>query len=383
MAKLPDAPDPTLVAVDQAIVKANTASNRTYLGASELGHACSRRLWMKWRWVSVEHFDAVTLRRFHDGFAGEDLMAERLKAVDGIRLVVEDPDERQWAVTAVGEHVQGHLDGAILGIHQAPKTWHVWEHKQVSEKNWRALKRKKDDFGEKSALEAWNETYFVQAQLYMGLTGMKRHYMTITTPGGRDITSVRTDFQAKAFDRAIEKAEEIVAAQTAPPRISEDPEFFLCKWCHLNKNCHGDTTAAVNCRTCAHSTPVTGGDKGVWWCELHDKKLTLKEQRKGCTKHLFIPELIPWAHVHLKDQLNNQIHYRTDAGNEFVNAEHNAWEKTPKHFASKDLQHITAYNIDNDDVFFQHMAKFSPSITKVVKGKGKKEELPFNDPWPT
>jgi hypothetical protein len=316
-------------------------------------------------------------------------MAGRLEGVPGIDLRTVDPGtEKPWAVSAHSGHMRGHLDGAIKGLLQAPVVWHVWEHKQVNEKRFRDLQRKKEKFGEKEALEQWDETYYAQAQCYMGLLKGKagkrcnRHYMTVATPGGRQYTSVRTNFSQVAFDIYIEKAKEIIESPVPLPRISSKADYYICKWCHLNEHCHTEEkTAQVNCRTCAHSTVVT--DKlgwSIWRCEFHDKKLSVKDQRKGCPKHLFIPELIPWARVHSMDKTNNTIEYATnDKGTRFVNSEHNSWDQPIKHFASKDLQHINATNIDNDDMYLEQMAKFkTASITSVTKF----DPLPFDDPIP-
>lgn len=391
--KLPEPRDPTLEAVDRAIVQSNRSEVRTYVGASEIGHPCDRRLWLKYHWVEPEHIDATGLRNIQDGFAGEPVMADRLKAVPEVNLKTEGPDGKQWGVSAHAGHFRGHLDGAIKGLLQAPKTWHVWEHKQVNEKRFRDLERKKEKFGEKNALAAWNETYFAQAQVYMGLTKSKRHYLTVASAGGRQITSVRTDFQKIAFDVYMEKAKYIIESPEAPQKVSAKGDYFICKWCHFNKFCHEETTTAqVNCRTCAHATPIMDekscapgklAGRGAWRCEYHSKTLTLKEQRKGCGKHLFIPDLIPWAHVAQMDKLSNTITYATNNKKmRFVNAEKNDWTARPKHFTSKDLQHVDAYNIENDDTFLEHMARFDPSIISNKKGKRGAEPLPFDDPLP-
>ena len=380
MTKIPEPRDPTLEAVDEAIVKANQQEARTYYGASGAGGPCDRQNWYRWRWIGPEHISATGWRNILDGFASEPIMADRLQAVPSVRLLTVGPDERQFGVSGIGGHLRGHLDGVVKGLHQAPETWHVWEHKCVSEKRYRELTRAKDKHGEKNSLENFDPKYFVQAQLYMGLAKkgpIKRHYMTVASAGSRQTQSIRTEFQPEAFARIIERATEIINAKHPPPKISEDPNYYICKWCSFSEQCHGSKTAQVNCRTCAHSTPVTHGTDGKWHCGFFDRPLPIKEQRKGCPKHLFIPELLPWAHPHLLDEVNNQIHYRTDKGTEFVNAERNAWDKEPKHFASKDLQHIDDTHIDNNGFVMETLAKFDPSITKVTKAK--KDTLPFFD----
>ncbi len=378
--------DKTLKAVDEAIVLGANFEPRFYLGASKIGHQCDRHLWYEFRHTAKNSIDAQGLRNIADGNLGEDVMADRLKAVEAIELRTIDKDTgHQYAVIALGGHFRGHLDGALRGLHAAPKATHIWEHKQVNEKKYRDLDRKKEKLGEKNALEAWDETYFAQAQVYMGLMkGCNRHYMTVASPGGRQITSVRTNLQKDAFNIYMDKARHIVEAAEPPGRISSKGDFYICRWCQFNKHCHSTQTAEVNCRTCAHSTPtIEKGDvQGTWVCEFHNKKLSKTTQRKGCKKHLYIPDLIPWGQVKEMDQANNTITYRTNKGTEFVNAEENAWDQKPKHFASKDLQHIDDTNIDNDELFFEEVAKFKARIVENKKAKRPTDPEPFDDSIP-
>ncbi|RUM45131.1 MAG: oxidoreductase, partial [Desulfocapsa sp.] len=82
-----------------------------------------------------------------------------------------------------------------------------------------------------------------------------------------------------------------------PAKMHEDPKLraaYKCKFCNFLDICHGGTFARINCRTCVHSTPLkTGG----WQCEKFNKNLTVESQKKGCTAHLFIPQLVPGKQV--------------------------------------------------------------------------------------
>lgn len=314
--------DPTLDAVNAAIEADQSSRPRDYLGLSGgPGIECPRKLWYRFRWVATERFDADTLRKFEDGHRTEDLMASRLRAVDGITLHATDPATgKQIAVKSVGGHVAGHLDGAILGVIQAPKTWHVWEHKCCADKVQAALLKAIDEHGEKNALEHWNGVYFSQAQLYMHLTGMKRHYLTVDTPGGRSTISCRTDYQparAKAF---LAEAERIVFATSAPPRISDNPTWYKCKWCNFHDICHGqDLPRQVSCRTCVHSTP---NQNGGWDCEKHQAAIPDRQaQENACPAHRFIPDLMPGTAI-AADDTAEWIEYQ-----DLVNGPHPDTEK--------------------------------------------------------
>ena len=294
MAAIPEHIDPTLAAVDQAIESAQDCKPRLYLGMSSIGSSCTRSLWYDFRWVSPIHFDAIVLKRFEDGHASEAVQADRLRKVSSIELLTVDSETgQQFGIEDHGGHFRGHMDGAIRGILQSPKTWHVWEHKAVGDKKQAELIRAKQKHGEKEALINWNRAYYAQAQCYMHYTGMERHYLTCSTPGGRTTVSVRTNYIREDALHFVKRASEIISAAEPPLRVSEKPDWYECSWCNHRSCCHSDTIPQAHCRTCAHSTPVDGG----WKCEAHGFQLNRQHQESGCKDHLFIPGLLHWAEM--------------------------------------------------------------------------------------
>lgn len=304
MVKIPDAQDPTLAAIDEALLAEEARKPlRQYLGASGIGHACERKSWLDFRQASPRKIDAKGLRRIQDGFAGEAIMAIRLRMVEGIELLTVDEETNdQIGISDFGGHFRGHLDGMILGLIQAPATWHVWENKVVDQKKVDALVKLKHEHGEKAALKAWDEVYYAQAQLYMHYMGVERHYLTACTPGVRDVVTCRTAYDEADAVRIVAKAKRVIKAPQPPARISTDPSWFQCHWCDHADVCHGDKVVAQSgCRTCIHSTPM---DDGTWHCERFDEVLDFEKQRAGCPAHLFIPALVPWE--------------QTDAGDDWI-----------------------------------------------------------------
>lgn len=312
--------DPTLAAVDAAVERiAATEQARPYLGASAIGRECERQLWYGFRWCARETFKADTLYRFEDGHRTEYLRAARLRLVPGIELHTIDGTGRQFGVSYAAGHFRGHLDGAIRGLVQAPVTWHVWEGKAVGEdKQAKLAKLKAVD--EKSALEQWDPVYYAQAQVYMQLTGMTRHYLTADSPGGRTCVSVRTDHSPTYAPQLLVKAERIIFSAEPRPKLSSDPSFYQCKWCPAQQVCHGRKLPPVNCRTCLHATPEDDGD-GRWTCALRKVDLTVEQQRAGCHGHRYIPALISWARPVDASTAANWVEYRTDAGAVFRNGD--------------------------------------------------------------
>lgn len=281
--------DPTLDAVDRALVEAETRrERRTYLGMSGIGHPCERKCWYDFRWVSTVQHNAETLKRFADGHHGEDVQAARLRLVPGITLVTVDETGRQYRFEDCDGHFAGHIDGAIVGLLQAPKTWCVWEHKQVGEKKQAKLSALKASLGEKRALAAWDETYHAQALLYMYYSGMTRHYLTCSTPGGRSTISVRTDEDKATARKLREKAARVVAAQTPPARLRDDPDFYLCRWCDHAEVCHRSQPAVRTCRSCQHGMPH---EAGAWRCNLSGRSLDRAQQERACESYVPLESL--------------------------------------------------------------------------------------------
>lgn len=312
----PRAEDPTLRAVD-AVLEARAARlpARGYLGMSSLARPCARALWYGWRWAAREQPTAAQIRRFEDGHRGEALMAERLRAVEGVQLL-----SQQDELSDLGGHLRGHLDGIVHGLLQAPKTPHVWEHKAVNEDKHRRLRKAIEEHGEKGALAAWDPVYFGQAQLYLHYTGLKRHYLTCSTPGERETVSVRTDYDPAAAEPLVARARTIIEAADPPPRLSEKPEHWECKPCAYAGICHHGEIPQVSCRTCAHASAERHGD-GLWSCALYARaEIPEPYQRTGCERHLFLPSLLPWPAVDASAE-HNWIEYAPPGAPRFRNGD--------------------------------------------------------------
>lgn len=240
MATLPNMDeDPTLKAMFEAIEAIEAQKpRRGYLGASSIGDDCERKLWYQFNGYPREPMKYKGTLATEDGHRCEDLMAAALRLVPGIELWTVDDAGAQFGFEKYEGKYQGHYDGVILGLLQAPKTPHVWEHKACNEKKYDKLKKCIEDYGEKNALEQWDEIYFGQAQTYMGELSLTRHYLTVSTPGFRDVISCRTEFDPVRYDGYDRKAQRIITAKTPPARISEMKTFFKCKWCDYAEICH-------------------------------------------------------------------------------------------------------------------------------------------------
>jgi len=233
-----------------------------------------------------------------------------------LQLITIDPETGgQIGHRDLDDHFRGHADGHVLGLIQAPKTWHVWEAKSTNEKSFNALKRIIAKVGEKNALREWKPVYYAQACLYMKYSGYHRHYTTVSTPGVRDWVSIRTDFNEVEAQRQIAKARRIIDSNVPPSKVSTAPSAIPCKWCDFASICHHGEWASNNCRTCLHSTPVEGGD---WHCDRWSNVIPIEAQREGCPAHKYIPDLVPGT-VDSADELG--VSYTLNDGTKWRNGE--------------------------------------------------------------
>lgn len=284
---------------------------RPYLGCSEAGHKCARYLWLRFRWAGAESFDGRMYRLFQTGHLMEPRFIEELRGI-GVAVESHTPDGQQFAVEACGGHMRGHLDGALLGLMEAPKTWHVGEYKTHNDKSFKELVAK--------GVKESKPMHWAQMQLYMALTGMERAAYFAANKNTDDVYMERVHYDAAEAKRLLERAASIIFAAEPPPRISERADWYECKMCSFHGLCHGTQAPDVNCRTCAHSTPTQGG---TWTCEKYGEQIPDEPQRAGCPQHRYIPILLDRFAEQTggSDELNSVTYRNKETGRPFVNGE--------------------------------------------------------------
>jgi len=263
--------------------EALSGGNRPHLGASLIGHLCERYLWLMFRWVGAEAFDGRMLRLFNTGHRAEARFVDELREIGA---TVWDTDEfgAQQRVSALGGHFGGSMDAVAQGLPEAPKTPHVVEFKTHSQKSFDELVKKK--------VRAAKPQHWAQMQVYMGLAELDRAMYLAENKNTSEVYAERVEFDLVEFTSLMERARRVITSGEPPARLSEDPAWFECKWCSFREHCHGERLPAVNCRTCAHSTPLVDSEGASWQCELTKTPIGLDVQPSGCNGHRFIPVLL-------------------------------------------------------------------------------------------
>ena len=311
MATLPEPMNTTVAKIYQAYESDAEEGNRSHLGASLIGHGCERYLWLTFRWVDAKKFPGRMLRLFETGELAEARFTANLRRI-GVEVHDTTPEGKQWRVSDLGGHFAGSMDGAGRGFPEAPKTWAVLEYKTHGEKSFNELVKKK--------MQAAKPQHYAQMQVYMGYTGMDRAMYMAVNKNTDDLYSEWVHFDQVEFSRLKARAERVISANEPPLRCSNDPSWFVCKMCDFHEHCHGEKAPAVNCRTCAHSTPEMYGD-GKWTCNVPvqpdgggaGKNIDLMRQRIGCGEHRYIPILLE-RFATQSDYVNGDVVYSHEHG---------------------------------------------------------------------
>jgi hypothetical protein len=272
----------TIDAIWKAWVESRGEWRRPHLGASLLGRPCNRNLWYAFRWAMKPLIPGRILRLFETGNIEERRVIEDLRRA-GIRVENHDARGRQWRVTFGTGHIGGSTDGAVLGLLEAPKTWHLLEIKSANDKASRGLGKR--------GVEEEKREHIVQMQVYMHGTGLKRAAYFSVNKNDDSYFYDRIKYDASVAKEALARADTVVSSNTPPEKISEDPSWYQCKFCDFQRICHqGETEGLVelNCRTCVHARPVENAE---WRCGHYGTTLSIESQRAGCSEHKAIEGL--------------------------------------------------------------------------------------------
>lgn len=312
MAPLPKPTAATVTAIYRAYEQQADAGQRPRLGASVIGRECERALWYAFRWVRPEQHDGRVLRLFQRGQREEAIFVADLRAIGCTVHDVDPVTGEQFRFADLSGHLGGSMDGAVLGVPEAPQTWHCAEFKTHNAKSFNYLESK--------GVAVAKPEHQAQMQLYMAWSGMTRALYLAVCKDTDALYSERLHADPAQAQALIAKARRIITAAEPPARISERPDWYQCQWCSYRTLCHEGALPAVNCRTCAHATPELEGEGGRWSCARFACDLHLEVQRRGneCLQHVFIPALVPWPAVDADPEAGS-ITYQMPLGGLVVN----------------------------------------------------------------
>lgn len=324
--------------IDQYCVETYDDGHRSHLGASLIGHECSRYLWGVFRWLKREPTTGQKQRLFNRGHREEARFVEWLEGIgcqvwfenrdtDPLYLIAEidtyclkselehlcatsqalaEPILRtdqnynrhiaiakaqgvefpQYRISDVGGHFGGSLDGVCI----LPERYGI--------KEPILLEFKTNGTGPKfdalctKGMPIAKPQHFAQTNTYghKGINGTKFRYCLYLNICKNDdnIHCEIVKLNHTQGAQMIEKAERIICSQTPPPRLSDNPTFQACGWCAHHDICHKGAAPEVNCRSCKFAVPVEGAQ---WKCTQHEAIIPKEFIKDACPQYKAITDL--------------------------------------------------------------------------------------------
>lgn len=346
----------TLRAIDDAMP---SEQERGHLGMSQIGKTDIRSLWLKYRWSLPDKPEPRIKRIFRVGHILEGEVVALLRNIPDVTVHETNPQTgAQFNFSFLGGHFSGSMDGCVVGIPEAPKTWHVLEVKTVSAKRFAIL--------QKQGVQTWSPEYYAQLQCYMGASGMDRSLFVAYNKDNSDLHIERVKIEPMFFDAMIARAERIIADNEAIPASSYPKrEWFEAKF--MSEEAQGvywgDTLPAPNCRNCRFAVARMDRNNGAWWCNMKQEDLSIGSQRIGCEVHNYIPALMP--HSTLKDLGKITARYVTEDSTGFVNGY--SAEPQAHVFSSRELFAISKAGLNKDTLTDSVVSEFRMMMGATVK----------------
>lgn len=224
--------------IDQALeVERDQEPKRDYLGGSRLGVECERALQFEYFNAPKDEgkdFNGRILRVFERGHWVESAVIRWLRLA-GVTILTEDGNGKQFEFSLFDGLMKGHCDGIIT---DGPKIFgpfpRLWENKGLQEKDWKALVKR--------GLQYEKEVYYAQCQVYMDRFKLTENpaLFSAVNMNTMEIYWESVPFCQRVMDGLGHKAVRVLRACLAGellPRLSQDPNFYLCKWCSWAQRC--------------------------------------------------------------------------------------------------------------------------------------------------
>lgn len=299
--------DHLLIDIDNYCDRKWKDENRTHLGFSMIGDECQRKLWYGFRWCKTPNPEPRIKRLFDRGHKEEDRFIDYLRGIGctvnpfdpSYRLFVKNNSEFivskintnvpvdyidvsddmkyihaanekgitypvQWRVSASNGHSGGSLDGrGYLPENYGLAEEVLFEFKTHGDKSFKDLKAK--------GMKLSKPVHYAQCCAYGYM--MKLNYVCYVAVNKNDdaLHLEIVPLNHKTGETLVMKADRIIMSQEPPPRLHENPTFWLCKMCNYFPICHAKAEIDRNCRSCKHAEAAK--DK-LWVCNKHKQILT-------------------------------------------------------------------------------------------------------------
>jgi len=238
-------------------------------------------LWAIFRWLKHEKTDGRQQRLFNRGHREEARFIEWLEGI-GCKVWFEDrskePDENgQYPQIRISD-VNGHFGGSLDGVAILPERYGIEEPVLLEFKTNGTGTGFNKLLGDGMARA--KKEHYAQTSTYGVKMGFKWVLYLNINKNDDTIHCELVKLNESLGNQMLAKAERIITSQKPPAKLSENPTFIICTWCHFKDICHKGAVPEVNCRSCVHAVPA---ENAQWNCTLHN----------GIIPKEFIPNACP------------------------------------------------------------------------------------------
>lgn len=253
---------------------------RGHLGASLIGHPCSRYLWYNFRWVSQEKFSGQMYRLFNRGHREEERFVEWLKGT-GFEVHEFDENGKQFRMSACNGHFAGSLDGiGVLPMRFVPTGEYVLLEFKTS-----GTGPKKFGKMVENGLQVAKPQHWAQTCTYGYNYGIK-YIVYLMINKDNDHLHVEVEELDWNVGKEMErKADYIINSKESPPRTCSSSSYYNfehhygAKYCHFEGICFDGNGPEKNCRSCKKAWPIEDAE---WGCEYTGEVLSKETIKTGC-----------------------------------------------------------------------------------------------------
>lgn len=252
------------------------SEHRAHLGASIVGNKCSRKSWYTFRWCKLEEHDGRMRRLLNRGHKEEQIFIEVLRGI-GFTIWEVDPEtNKQFRIYGCEGHFGGSGDSKAI-IPWLPDMPILLEFKTHNTKSFTYLVDK--------GLKLGKPDHYAQMSLYGKGYQYKYGLYCAINKNDDDYHFELVELDWQYAQQLENKAQDIITSKVPPQRISDNPSYFECKYCHYNLICHYQEPVDKNCRSCKMAVPEKSGQ---WYCTKWNAMIPKSEIIKGCSEHISI-----------------------------------------------------------------------------------------------
>lgn len=229
--------------IDEWCQKQYDDGPRSHLGASIIGHECEAYLWFSFRWMYYKVYSGRMQRLFQRGHLEEHRVIEWLTGIGFTVSQVASIDNNQYRVS----FAEGHGGGSSDGMSTLPTRYGKFEPILIEIKT---QKDKKFNILQGSGVKKEKPMHYTQASVYGRRLNLRYCLYIAVNKEDDDLDVEMIELDWDLADAEINKAEKIVNSPFRPPRISDNPSFWKCKFCDAQPVCQLGVPVVKNCRSC-------------------------------------------------------------------------------------------------------------------------------------